>query len=317
MIVRRDGELDTPSERSVVAIGVFDGLHRGHRAVIAQLLEVARSYGAVATVVTFDPPPASVLAPDQAPRLIGTIDQRLEELEMLDVDQVRVLTFSPDLAKETAAQFIDRVLVKELNACCVVVGEDFHFGHNREGTVATLHAAGENYGFDLVVAPTHGVTERWSSTSVRRALADGDLDEARSILGGPFTLRGVVVHGDERGRALGFPTANLQLADNQALPAEGVYAGAVTLDGARWPAAISIGRRPQFYADGKLLVEVYVVGFDGDLYGRVLDVVFLARLRGQTTFSNEGELSEQISQDVAKTQQLFDAYTKNPAKLLR
>ena len=205
MIVRRDGELDTPSERSVVAIGVFDGLHRGHRAVIAQLLEVARSYGAVATVVTFDPPPASVLAPDQAPRLIGTIDQRLEELEMLDVDQVRVLTFSPDLAKETAAQFIDRVLVKELNACCVVVGEDFHFGHNREGTVATLRAAGEKYGFDLVVAPTHGVTERWSSTSVRRALADGDLDEARSILGGPFTLRGVVVHGDERGRRARLP----------------------------------------------------------------------------------------------------------------
>jgi riboflavin kinase/FMN adenylyltransferase len=317
MIVRRDGEPDTSNEPSVVAIGVFDGLHRGHQAVLDQLVDLARSHDALATVVTFDPPPAIVLAPDRAPRLLGTIDQRLEGLERLGIDQVRVLTFSKELARETAAEFIDRVLVKDLRARCVIVGEDFHFGHNREGTLATLRAAGEEHGFDVVAAPTHGGDERWSSTSVRQALAAGDLDRAASVLGHPFTLRGAVVHGDERGRELGFSTANLQLADRQALPDEGVYAGAVELDGTWRPAAISVGRRPQYYDDGDLLVEVHLVGYQGDLYGRTLDVLFLARLRGQTTFANESELSEQIGLDVAKTQQIFAEFSKNAPKLLR
>ncbi len=316
MIVRRDGEPDTSSEPSVVAIGVFDGLHRGHQAVINQLVELARSYHALATVVTFDPAPASVLAPERAPRLLATIDQRLEGLERLHVDQVRVLTFSRELATESADEFIDRVLVKELHACCVIVGEDFHFGHNREGTLQTLRAAGEERGFDVVVAPTHGDGERWSSTSVRAALADGDLDRATSILGRPFTLRGLVVHGDERGGELGFKTANLELPASQALPAEGVYAGSLELDGSWWPAAISVGRRPQFYEHGVLLVEVHVVGYEADLYGRVLDVDFLARLREQMTFSSEAELSTQIGLDVAKTQQFFEVFTKNAPKLL-
>jgi riboflavin kinase / FMN adenylyltransferase len=317
MIVRHDGEPDASSEPSVVAIGVFDGLHRGHQAVLEQLVALARSYHALATVVTFDPPPASVLAPDRAPRLLGTIEQRLEGFERLGVDQVRVLTFSKELAKETATEFIDRVLVNDLHACCVIVGEDFHFGHNRGGTLATLRAAGEERGFDVVAAPTHGDDERWSSTSVRRALADGDLDRAAFVLGHPFTLRGSVVHGDERGGELGYPTANLRLPEHQALPAEGVYAGVVDLEGEWWPAAISVGRRPQFYSDGDLLVEVYLVGYHGDLYDRVLDVVFLARLRGQTTFANESELSAQIGRDVAQTQQIFAEFTKNAPKLLR
>ncbi len=317
MIVRHDGEPDRSNEPSVVAIGVFDGLHRGHQAVLAQLVELARSYHALATVVTFDPPPATVLAPDLAPHLLATIDQRLERFDEMQVDLVRVLTFSDELAKETAAAFIERVLVNELHACCVIVGDDFHFGHNREGTVETLRAAGEAGGFDVVVAPTHGDTDRWSSTAVRRALADGDLARAEEILGGRFTLRGTVVHGDERGEELGYPTANLQLAKNQALPAEGVYAGAVTVGGTWWPAAISIGRRPQFYDHGDLLVEVHLIGYEGNLYDRVLDVVFLDRLRDQTTFSNEAELSEQIGRDVARTQQLFDSYSEIAARLLR
>jgi riboflavin kinase / FMN adenylyltransferase len=317
MIVRHDGEPDTSNEPSVVAIGVFDGLHRGHQAVLAQLVELARSYHALATVVTFDPPPATVLAPDLAPHLLATIDQRLERFDELQVDLVRVLTFSDELAKETAATFVERVLVNELHARCVIVGDDFHFGHNREGTVETLRAAGKASGFDVVVAPTHGDTDRWSSTAVRRALADGDLARAEEILGGRFTLRGMVVHGDERGEGLGFPTANLQLAKNQALPAEGVYAGAVTVDGTWLPAAISIGRRPQFYDHGDLLVEVHLIGYEGNLYDRVLDVVFLDRLRDQTTFSNEAELSEQIGRDVARTQQLFDSYSEIAARLLR
>jgi riboflavin kinase/FMN adenylyltransferase len=317
MIVRHDGEPDTSNDPSVVAIGVFDGVHRGHQAVLEQLVELARSSQALATVVTFDPSPASVLAPERAPHLLGTIEQRLEGFEQLGVDQVRVLTFSKELASESATEFIDGVLVKELHARCVIVGEDFHFGHNREGTLATLRAAGEERGFDVVAAPTHGDDERWSSTSVRRALADGDLDRASLILGHPFTLRGTVIHGDERGGELGFPTANLRLSEQQALPSEGVYAGAVDLDDAWWAAAISVGRRPQFYNDGDLLVEVHLVDYHGNLYDQVLDVVFLARLRGQATFASESELSEQIGRDVAQTQQIFTEFSKNATKLLR
>jgi riboflavin kinase / FMN adenylyltransferase len=316
MKVLHDGEA-TPNEPSVVAIGVFDGLHLGHQAVLVQLRELATQYDAVATVVTFDPSPASVLAPDRAPRQLGTIEQRLDGLEALGVDQVRVLTFSEDLARESARDFIERVLVRDLHARCVIVGEDFHFGHNREGTLDLLREVGATSGFDVVAAPTHGDGTRWSSSAVRRAVASGDVVEARRVLGRPFVLHGVVEHGDNRGEDLGFPTANLSVAKEQALPAEGVYAGATSLEGTWWPAAISIGTRPQFYNDGALLVEVHVVGFAGQLYGRALDVAFLTHLRNQTTFDGVDELVAQITRDVEKTQQIFDAESLEGAILLR
>ena len=307
----------TSNEPSVVAIGVFDGLHLGHQAVLAQLVELARQFDATPTVVTFDPSPASVLAPDRAPRQLATIDQRLEGLDTLGVRQVRVLTFSQELASESARDFIERVLVQDLHARCVLVGEDFHFGHNREGTLSLLREVGAVSGFDVVAAPTHGDGARWSSSAVRRALESGDLAEARRVLGRPFVLHGVVEHGDNRGEALGFPTANVRVAKEQALPAEGVYAGATFLEGVWWAAAISIGTRPQFYDDGALLVEVHVVGFAGQLYGLTLDVVFLARLRDQTTFDSLDELIAQIGQDVEKSQQIFDAESLDEAILLR
>jgi riboflavin kinase/FMN adenylyltransferase len=172
------------------------------------------------------------------------------------------------------------------------------------------------HGFDVVAAPTHGDGARWSSSAVRRALGSGDLVEVRRILGRPFVLHGLVEHGDNRGEALGFPTANLSVAKEQALPAEGVYAGATILEGAWWPAAISVGTRPQFYEDGALLVEVHLVGFEGQLYGRALDVVFLTRLRDQTTFVSVDELVTQIGRDVEKTQQIFDSESLDEAILL-
>jgi riboflavin kinase/FMN adenylyltransferase len=315
MKVRHDGD-ETSGEPSVVAIGVFDGLHRGHQAVIAQLIDLSRQCDATASVVTFDPSPASVLAPERAPRQLSTIDQRLEGFETLGVDQVRVLTFSRALSNESAREFIDRVLVHDLAARCVLVGEDFHFGHNRDGNLALLRAVGVERGFDVVAAPTHGDGARWSSSAVRRALTAGDLEEARRILGHPFTLRGGVAHGDNRGEALGFPTANLSVADEQALPAEGVYAGATLIDGTWWPAAISVGTRPQFYEDGALLVEVHAVGYEGQLYDRTLDVVFLSRLREQSTFATVDELVAQMGRDVAKTQQMFERESLEESKLL-
>lgn len=318
MIVLRDGDggvgLD---ESSVVTIGVFDGLHRGHQAVINQVIALAHEFGARSTVVTFDPSPATVLAPLKVPRLLGTLEQRLEGIQALGVDQVRLVTFDDVLKLETARHFIERVLVGELRTRCVVVGEDFHFGHNREGTVTMLSDVGAELGFDVIPAPLFGDTQRWSSTSVRRALAVGDLASAESVLGHPFVLRGVVEHGDARGEDLGFPTANLRLSPQQALPSEGVYAGATELDGTWWPAAISVGTRPQFYEEGELLVEVHVPGFKGDLYELELDVVFLARLRDQMTFANVGDLTLRIDDDVAKTLEIFEKFSIIDAKLLR
>lgn len=317
MIIVRDGEAGVTSlEESVVAIGVFDGLHRGHQAVIATLVALAREYDTLATVVTFDPSPAMFFAPTKAPRLVATLGQRLEGLEALGVDQVLVLTFDATLAKETARDFIQRVLVGELRARGVVVGEDFHFGHSREGNVALLEEVGAKVGFSVHPTSLFGDGARWSSTLVRSALAQGDLEIARKMLGRPFTLRGEVVHGDERGRTLGFPTANLSLSTYQQLPAEGVYAGATCADGTWWPAAISVGTRPQFYDDGDLIVEVHLFGFEGNLYETSLDVVFLARLRPQMIFESAAALSVQIVSDVTKTEQIFAKFSPDETRLL-
>jgi riboflavin kinase / FMN adenylyltransferase len=316
VLILHDDDVTASTEPCVVALGVFDGLHRGHQAVIELVVGLAKTHHALAAVVTFDPLPAMVLAPSKAPHLLATVEQRLEGLAALGVDQVRVLTFTKELARESAEDFIDRVLVRDLRALCVVVGEDFHFGHDRQGTVELLRELGPLKGFDVVAAPLFGDDERWSSTSVRRALEKGDLEMAAKVLGRPFSLRGVVEHGDQRGETLGFPTANLKLSPSQELPAEGVYAGAARLGDTWWPAAISLGTRPQFYEDGDLLVEVHVVGYEGDLYGQTLDVLFLERLRGQDTFANVEKLKEQIARDVTKTRQIFNGLSDAGFQLL-
>jgi riboflavin kinase/FMN adenylyltransferase len=257
-----------PAGPSVVAMGVFDGLHRGHQAVIAQLIELARTYQALATVVTFDPSPAMVLAPDKAPRLLATLDQRIEGLAELGVQQVRVLAFDEAFAKVTAREFIDRVLVLELMARCVVVGEDFHFGHNREGTVGFLRDVGAERG--LTSWPRRSPVTRSAGVRPRcaGALERGDVDAANRLLGHAFTLRGSVVHGDARGEELGYPTANLSMSPVQALPSEGVYAGGGL---PRWwlVARGRIGRYTPPVLRGRRTYssKCYVVGYQGQLYG--------------------------------------------------
>ena len=318
MIVLHDAAdaADAP-DPSVVAIGVFDGLHLGHQRVIATLADLARQKRARATVVTFDPHPAWVLAPDRAPLLIGTLEQRLEGFEALGVKAVRVLRFDPVMAAESGEDFIERVLVNELHALSVVVGEDFRFGHERHGDVDLLSHGGTRWDFDVVAAPIYGSSYRWSSTMVRRALTDGDLEAANQTLGRPFTLRGEVVHGDARGADLGFPTANLSIAPRQLVPSAGVYAGAARLADATWRcAAISVGARPQFYEGGEVLVEVHLPGFDGDLYDSRLDVAFVRRLRDQATFSSVDELIAQIELDVRESQGIFEEFTDNSSALL-
>jgi riboflavin kinase/FMN adenylyltransferase len=319
MIVVRDGETSKLSSGdSVIAMGVFDGLHLGHQAIIDMLLHLdgERAKEAIPTIVTFDPHPAQFLAPERAPRLIGTLEQRLEGLEALGIEQVRVLTFDAHLASETAPDFIARVLAGELHAREIVVGEGFRFGHGRTGDVALLSAEGQRYGFGVYEAPTFGAP-RWSSSAVRRSLELGDVAAAGSTLGRPFVLRGRVEHGDARGGELGFATANVATEASQLLPLEGVYAGAARTPDRTWrAAAISVGTRPQFYDDGPLLVEVHVPGYDGDLYGATLDVAFTARLRGEEVFSDVEALVAQIGRDVEQTLEIFKKFSTFTSALL-
>lgn len=313
----RDGEESTAWEPCVVAIGVFDGLHRGHQALLARVVELAGVLGASPSVVTFDPIPIQVLKPSVEPRMVATLDQRVEGLASLGIEQVRIVTFNESFARRSAGDFIERILVGELRSRGVVVGEDFHFGQNREGSVGLLRARGEQFGFGVEAVALVGDEERFSSTRVRRALEHGDLATVRAVLGRPFTLRGVVAGGDRRGTELGFPTANLAVSPLQQLPAEGVYAGATRLSGSWWPAAISVGTRPQFYDSGELLVEVHVLDFAGDLYDSTLDVVFLERLRAQATFPDSASLAAQIGRDVGQTRASFEIFTQREAELLR
>ena len=317
MIVVHDADARIDETPSVVTIGVFDGLHRGHQRVIDQVIARARAHGALASVVTFDPHPAEVLDPERAPLLLATLDQRLEGLAALGVDRVRILDFDRHAAHESAEHFIERVLVGELGAMEVVVGQDFRFGQGREGDVELLSHEGEHWGFTVTPSVLFGDGQRWSSTAVRRALAEGDVERAGVVLGRPFVLRGVVTHGDARGTDLGFPTANVALAARQQLPLTGIYAGAARLpDGRWWAAAISVGTRPQFYEDGALLVEVHVAGYGGDLYDATLDVAFLRRLRGEQVFDDVAALVTQIERDVVASVEVFANFSPAASVLL-
>ncbi len=300
---------------SAVAVGVFDGLHRGHQAVVGSLLEEARRRELVPTVATFDPHPTEVVDPARAPRRLGTLAQRFEGLERLGVEQVRLLSFTPAMAAESAEEFIERTLIGELDARLVVVGEDFRFGRGRRGDVAMLRELGAGR-FEVLATVLVGAGERYSSSAVRGHLAAGDVAAATELLGRPFVVRGTVVAGDRRGRELGFPTANLHFPARQAIPADGVYAAAAHFEEGWVAAAASVGRRPQFYEDGELLVEAHLLDFTGDLYGRTLEVAFLARLRAQERFDSLEALIAQMDRDVEATRTAFQGFAPEGSVLL-
>ncbi len=243
-VTRYDLELTRPS---VVALGVFDGVHLGHQTIVRRVVERARELGAAASVVTFDPHPAAVVSSSGGPAVLATLSQRLEWFEQLGVDQVRLIDFTMDIARQSAEQFVDEILVAQLGALSVVVGDDAHFGRAREGNLETLRVLGASRGFEVESAGALGEGRRYSSSLVRELLGEGDVEGANHVLGRPFTLRGVVMHGDARGRQIGYPTANLDTQEHQALPQLGIYAGLTRVEGDWIPSAISVGTRPQFY----------------------------------------------------------------------
>ncbi len=302
-----------PGEAAVITIGAYDGIHLGHQAVISEVIAQAEARGARSAVVTFDRHPADIVRPESAPKLITDHDQRLEMFERMGLDVAVVLPFDEAQSQEPALSFIERVLVKCLGTELIVVGVDFHFGRNREGNVALLREVGATYGFEvapLVLVPRHdGISEPVSSTAIRRALAGGNVELASAMLGRPFEARGVVVQGDQRGRLLGFPTANVEVPNRVCLPADGVYAGWFERpDGDVHPCAINLGRRPTFYehADSSLL-EAHLIDFQGDLYGERAKVRFAHFLRSERKFDGIDALVSQLKSDVESARELLDA----------
>jgi riboflavin kinase/FMN adenylyltransferase len=288
--VTRLPDVERGDERSV-AVGTFDGVHLGHREVIR----------GSETVLTFDPHPVSVVAPQHTPKLLTTLERKAELIASLGVEELIVIPFDAEFAKRSAQDFVDDVLVGALGAGQVAIGENFRFGHKAQGDPQLLAGDGR---FQTVVHPLLEVDgEVVSSSHIRGLVLAGEVGEANELLGSPFQLMGGVVHGDERGRELGFPTANLVPDEALACPGHGVYA--CLADGR--PAAVSIGVRPTFKTGRGELIEAYLLDFDGDLYGSELRLEFLERLRGERRFGTREALVEQMHRDVERTRELVRA----------
>jgi riboflavin kinase/FMN adenylyltransferase len=311
------GDLDSLSAAlaagpgAVVTIGVYDGVHLGHHAVLRLVRELADVRELAAVCITFDRHPAEVVRPDSAPKLITTPEQKLELLDATGyLDLAFVLHFDEARSQEPADDFVREVLADAAHARLVVVGADFHFGKGRGGDVALLQRMGAELGFEVLgvgleAAPANsgqGGTI-YSSTAIRELLAAGDVHAAAELLGRAHEVRGVVVEGDRRGRELGYPTANVAVPSRCCLPADGIYAGTfVGADGVERMSAISLGRRPTFYDSAESsLLEAYVLDFDGDLYGQAIKVRFVEHLRGEQKFDSVDDLVAQIERDVAAT----------------
>ncbi len=285
---------------TAVTIGVFDGVHRGHRAVLGDVVGRARSRDLVPVALTFDPHPLEFLEPDRAPKLLGSIEQRIELLWTCGVDVVGVLPF-PEIRDLAPDVFANEVLADRLSARLVAVGSDFRFGRDRKGDIELLVTAGRAAGFEVqtvsLVEAADG--EVVSSSRIRGLLASGELDDANRLLGRRFELRGPVIHGDGRGRQIGFPTANLHIPDRLAVPAYGVYAVWATWEGREAPAVVNIGVRPTF-GENRRMVEAHLIDFDEDLYGIDLSLRFVRRLRDERRFDSVDALVLQITVDRAE-----------------
>lgn len=302
-----------PGQRTVITIGAYDGVHAGHREVIARVRARAEELGAKSVVVTFDKHPAWVVRPESAPKLLTSNEQKLELLEATGVDATVLVPFDDHASHEKPEDFVKRVLVNCLAVRAVVVGEDFHFGYKRSGNVPLLSELGMAHDFEVEPVPLinrgDGVAEPVSSTSIRRALAGGQVVTATEMLGHHFEAVGTVVKGDQRGRTIGFPTANVEVASLTCLPADGVYAGLYERpNGEVHPCAINLGRRPTFYdAQNYSLLEAHLIGFDGNLYSELAKVRFVDFLRSERKFDGIDSLKAQLMQDIEHAKQALNA----------
>jgi riboflavin kinase/FMN adenylyltransferase len=299
---------DAPSPNwrdPIAALGNFDGMHRGHMRLLERVRRQAGERGGTPVAVTFDPHPPRVLRPDKAPPLLMTLDQKLEAFERAGMQRAVIVRFTPELARWEPEYFVERVLVDWLHVSEVWVGANFLFGRDRAGTYTLLRALGEDHGFRAdKIDPVRYKDFVVSSTRIRHLIAEGRVDEAAALLGHQYFLDGVVVHGDHRGRELGFPTANLQTS-NELLPAYGIYASIAVVDGVHHPSVTSIGVRPMF-ADGRVVIEVHLLDGSYELYGRSMRLALVQWLREEQAFESVDGLRAQIAADCARAASLFE-----------
>ncbi|HEX4993039.1 MAG TPA: bifunctional riboflavin kinase/FAD synthetase [Rubrobacteraceae bacterium] len=291
----------------VVALGNFDGVHLGHQVVLRRAVEVSRRRGERVIAATFHPHPRAVLAPGSEPRLLTTLELRREALHRYGADEVRVIRFDEALSRMSPEEFVGDVLVGEIGAGAVVVGENFRFGHRAAGDVGDLRRIMRWYGGEAYSVPVRSEDGRApiSSSRIRMLVGEGSVEEAAMLLGRPYVVRGEVVVGDKRGRTIGFPTANVLPDPALVVPARGVYGGFVRVGKESYSACTNVGVAPTFERR-ESRVEAYLLGFGGDLYGRVIDVSFIGRIREERRFSGVEELKRQIARDVEEARRITD-----------
>ena len=302
---------------TVLTLGVFDGLHLGHQEIMRKVVERAKATNTVATAITFDPHPRAVLHPDSAPPLLQTLDQRLANLEVLGIEQTIVIPFTHDFSDQPAENFLSEIIHDRLHAKEVYLGRGFAFGKDRGGNIELLRSMSEKLGFiadEVDEIQLRGM--RISSSKIRKLLANGYVNLARRMLGRPYGVEGVIIRGNRRGHTIGFPTANLK-PHNRVIPRYGVYATATLIDGTWRKSITNIGVRPTFESEADPSIETYVFDFDGDLYGDVLRVRFLHRIRDERKFNGIDELKAQIEKDSNRARNYFHHQgVKNMLELL-
>ncbi|MFL2696899.1 MAG: bifunctional riboflavin kinase/FAD synthetase [Acidimicrobiales bacterium] len=310
-IINDQSSIPDNAQGTAATIGVYDGVHLGHCQLLSQLREKSKEQGLTTAVITFDQHPTRVTSPENAPKLLTSFSQKMELFESQEIDYAYIIKFDKRRSMTPAAEFFHSVFVEGVKAKAIIVGEDFQFGHNREGDVAFLKREGAKE--DIEVQGLHLFRHSSSpdivvsSTAIRMKLADGDMQMAAEMLGRRFELEGTVVEGDKRGRQIGFPTANLSIPEEMLLPRDGVYAcWYYRPDGSRHMAAVNIGLRPTFQTnDSKSILEAHLIGFDGDLYGESGQIEFVEYLREERQFDGVDALAVQLKSDVQASQSLL------------
>jgi riboflavin kinase/FMN adenylyltransferase len=307
MIVARRADAPELRRPTALTLGVFDGLHLGHQAIMQKVVERARALGVAPTAVTFDPHPRAVLHPESTPPLLQTFEQRIEGMRFLGIEQVVALEFTRELAALPADEFVTRFLLDALGARAIFLGQGFAFGRGRGGDIALLRSLAERYDFEAdEVGEVELRGRRISSTAIRAALKVGRVNVARRMLGRPYGVEGRVIEGNKMGgRVLSFPTANID-PHNRVLPASGVYVTATLFEGLWHRSVTNVGVRPTVTDEGRVLVETHVLGFDRQLYGETIRVRFLRRLRGERKFPSLDDLRAQIARDAARATEYFE-----------
>ncbi|WP_445666010.1 bifunctional riboflavin kinase/FAD synthetase [Fodinibius sp. AD559] len=298
-------------ENTVLTVGTFDGVHAGHRAIIDTVVDKAKEKGARSVLVTFDPHPRNIInSGDDGIKLLTTLEERCEILEELGIDRMIVIPFDRDFSLLSSEEFIRDIIHKKIGVTEFVIGYDHHFGRNREGTIETIETLGGELGFDSYVVSKHEVGEQTvSSTAIRNAISEeGNIEQATEFLQRPYRLNGTVVHGDKRGKKIGFPTANIKPEHvNKIIPKDGVYAVKVRINGDWFNGMMNIGTRPTFDGERQTL-EVHLFDFDGDIYGKEVQVRFFSRIRDEKKFSGKEELIVQLKEDKKQTRQLLSKH---------